>query len=81
MHSASNGVLEVKCGGDSDASDAGASAGYELVTGGSSNVFWLQLYNPDTGLLLRNVSSKVLLWDSFRILSKFIAVSLVLYAS
>jgi len=57
MHSASNGILEVKC--DGDAHDAGSPGGHELVTGGSSNVFWLQLYNPDTGLLLRNVSSKV----------------------
>lgn len=60
MHSAANGILEVKCGGDSDVDDAKTPGGHELATGGSSNVFWLQLYNPDTGLLLRNVSSKVL---------------------
>lgn len=29
---------------------------------GSSNVYWLQLYNAETGALIRNMSSKVAPW-------------------
>jgi hypothetical protein len=38
-------------GGDDDEDD-------DVLVSGSSNVYWLQLYNADSGVLLRNMSNK-----------------------
>lgn len=46
--------------GDSDSKDEdGDDEDEDVLVSGSSNVYWLQLYNADTGLLLRNMSNKV----------------------
>lgn len=64
MHSLFKGVLEVKCR-NSSAAAAASQLGLEgldeegdLSMSSSSNVYWLQLYNADTGVLLRNMSNK-----------------------
>lgn len=68
MHSLSKGVLEVKCRNgsagrnllpDGGAGDSNDEEDSDISFSGSSNVYWLQLYNADTGVLLRNMSSKV----------------------
>ena len=64
MHSLSKGILEVKCRNSSAAAAAsrlgleGVDDEDDLSMSGSSNVYWLQLYNADTGVLLRNMSNK-----------------------
>lgn len=56
---------EVESDGSGDDEDVGAGPvgidGDEddVSMSGSSNVYWLQLYNADTGVLLRNMSTKV----------------------
>lgn len=72
MHSLSKGILEVKCRNGSatprSPSAMDASVGHspegdeedsDYSMSGSSNLYWLQLYNADTGVLLRNMSNKV----------------------
>ncbi|XP_046649564.1 muscle M-line assembly protein unc-89-like [Daphnia pulicaria] len=60
--------VEVADNGSGDGSDNGSSSRDEdggldeydedVLVSGSSNVYWLQLYNADSGVLLRNMSNK-----------------------
>lgn len=57
-------VKEVEDGSDGSGGDGGDDNDEDADEGdvsmsGSSNVYWLQLYNADTGALLRNMSNKV----------------------
>ena len=60
---ASKGAVAAKAEGDEENIDAAAADAddvddADVLMSGSSNVYWLQLYNADTGALLRNMSNK-----------------------
>lgn len=61
---ASKGAIVKEAEGESDGSgserddDNIEADDADVLMSGSSNVYWLQLYNADTGALLRNMSNK-----------------------
>lgn len=53
-------TLEVRCNNVSHESDYHENG--DALISGSTNVYWLQLYNAETGALLRNMSNKAAPW-------------------
>ena len=56
--SGANGRDDVNPIGSGDGNDHEDQDDSDVSMSGSSNVYWLQLYNADTGVLLRNISNK-----------------------